>query len=103
VNRVEFINQEVYNFLLSFDDETVAKILGGLELLNELGYLLRPPKSKMIMKNLYELRISGNLSVRIFYTFYKNKIFVLHAFVKKSQKIPQQELKKVINILRHLH
>lgn len=103
MNRVEFTSKEVYNFLLSFDDETVAKILGNLELLDELGYLLRPPRSKMIRKNLYELRISGNVSVRIFYTFYKNKIFVLHSFVKKSQKIPQQELKKVINILRQLH
>jgi len=45
----------------------------------------------------------GNLSIRIFYTFFKDKIFVLHAFVKKSQKIPKHELKKVINILKHLH
>ena len=103
MNRLEFARNETYNFLLSFDEETVAKVLGDLELLDELGYLLRPPKSKMIAKNLYELRVLGNLSLRIFYTFYKDKIFVLHAFVKKSQKIPKQELEKVSNILRHLH
>jgi len=103
MNRVKFARDEIYDFLLSFDDGTVAKILGDLELLDELGHLLRPPKSKKIVKDLYELRVLGNLSIRIFYTFYKNNIVVLHAFVKKSQKIPKQELEKVINILRCLH
>lgn len=103
MNRVKFARDEIYDFLLSFDDGTVAKILGDLELLDELGHLLRPPKSKKIVKDLYELRVLGNLSIRIFYTFYKNNIVVLHAFIKKSQKIPKQELEKVINILRCLH
>lgn len=91
------------DFLLSFDDVTVAKILGDLELLDELGYLLRPPKSKKIAKDLYELRVFGDISIRIFYTFYKNEILILHAFIKKSQKIPKQELGKVINMLKYLH
>ncbi|PIR68598.1 hypothetical protein COU49_00020 [Candidatus Nomurabacteria bacterium CG10_big_fil_rev_8_21_14_0_10_35_16] len=102
MNKVEFARDEVYNFLLSFDDETVAKILGDLELLSELGHLLRPPKSKIIRKDLYELRVMGKLSIRIFYAFYKNKIFILHAFVKKTQKTPKKELEKVINILKYL-
>lgn len=103
MNKVKFLKDETYDFLLSFDDRTVAKIFGDLELLNELGYLLRPPKSKKIAKNLYELRVLGSLSIRIFYTFYKNEIIVLHAFVKKSQQIPKRELEKVINILKYLH
>jgi phage-related protein len=103
MNKVKFLRDEVYDFLLSFNDETVAKILGDLELLDELGYLLRPPKSKKIAKDLYELRVLGDLSIRIFYTFYKDKIFILHAFIKKSQKIPKQELEKVTNILKSLH
>jgi phage-related protein len=103
MNRIKFLRDETYDFLLSFDDGTVARILGDLELLDELGYLSRPPKSKKIAKDLYELRVLGSLSIRIFYTFYKDQIFILHAFVKKSQKIPQPELQKVINILKSLH
>ena len=102
MNRVEFALDEVYNFLLSFDDDTVAKILDDLEILDEVGHLLRPPKSKMVVKDLYELRVLGNLSIRIFYTFYKNKIFVVHAFVKKTQKTPKKEIDKALNILKHL-
>ena len=101
MNRVKFARDDIYSFLLSFDDETVAKILGDLEFLDELGNLLRPPKSKKIAKDLYELRVLGNLSIRILYTFYKGQIIVLHAFVKKSQKIPKRELDKVINILKY--
>lgn len=103
MNRVEFARSEVYKFLLSFPDDVVAKILGDLEILDEVGHLLRPPKSKKITDNLYELRILGNPSLRIFYTFYKTKIFILHAFVKKSQKIPPQELNKALYLLKNLH
>jgi phage-related protein len=103
MNKVKFAKNDVYNFLLSFDDKIVAKIFGYLELLDELGYLLKPPKSRKIAENLYELRVLGNLSIRIFYTFYRGEIFILHAFVKKSQKIPKRELDKVINILKYLH
>ncbi len=102
MNKVEFARDEVYKYLLSFDDDTVARILGDLELLDELGHLIRPPKSKKVAKDLYELRVLGNMSIRIFYTFHKDKIFILHAYIKKSQKIPHFELKKVMNILRHL-
>ncbi len=102
MNRVKFFRDEIYDFLLSFDDITAARVVGDLELLDELGHLLRPPKSKKIAKDLYELRVLGNISIRIFYTFHQGQIFILHAFVKKSQKIPKQEFKKVINILKSL-
>jgi phage-related protein len=71
--------------------------------IDELGYLLRPPKSKKIAKDLFELRIISNISIRIFYTFYKDQILILDAFVKKSQKIPKKEIEKSLKILNNLH
>jgi phage-related protein len=102
MDRVKFAKDDIQDFLLSFDDSTVSKVINSLELLDELGEQIRPPRSKKVAKNIYELRVLGNLSVRIFYTFYDKNIWVLHAFVKKSQKIPKQELKKVINMLKSL-
>ena len=102
MNRVKFARNDVYDFLMSFEDKTVARITGSLELLDKIGSFLRPPKSKMISKNLYELRILGKPSLRIFYTFYKESIFVLHAYVKKTQKISQKELNKALSILKYL-
>jgi phage-related protein len=103
MNRVKFIRDDIYDYLLSFDDNTVAKIVGDLELLDELGLALGPPKSKKIFKNIYELKTIGNISIRTLYTFRSNSIFILHVFVKKSQKIPKKELKTAINRLKYLH
>ena len=100
--RLKFARDEVYAFLMSFEDDTVARITGSLELLDKMGSLIRLPKSKMVSRNLYELRVLGKPSLRIFYTFYKESIFVLHAFVKKTQKTPQKELNKALSTLRYL-
>ena len=102
MNRVKFARDEAYDFLISFEDDTVARITGTLELLDKMGSFLRPPKSKMISKNLYELRVLGKPSLRIFYTFYEDTIFILHAYVKKTQKIPQKELNKALSTLKYL-
>jgi len=103
MNRVKFLRDDIQAFLLSFDDSTVSKIVGSLEILDEFGEKIRPPRSKKVAKNVYELRVLTNLSVRIFYTFHHADIWILHAFIKKSQKIPKKELEVVINRLKYLH
>jgi len=102
MKRVLFIKDDIQTFLLSFNDSVVSKIISSLELLDELGEQIRPPRSKKIAKNIYELRVISSLSVRIFYTFHKENIWILHAFIKKSQRIPSKELKIVINRLNYL-
>lgn len=102
MKRVKFIRDDIQNFLLSFDDSTVSKIINSLELLDELGEQIRPPKSKKVSKDIYELRILANLSVRIFYAFHGGNIWILNAFIKKSQKIPKKELETAINRLGYL-
>lgn len=104
MNRVKFLRDDIQAFLLSFDDSTVSKIINSLEILDEFGEKIRPPRSKRVAKNVYELRILANLSVRIFYTFHQNNIWILHAFIKKSHRIPLiKELELVINRLKYLH
>jgi len=46
------------------------------------------------IKGLFELRIRGkNVITRFFYCYRKDKIIILlHAFIKKTQKIPNKEL-----------
>ena len=102
MNRVKFVRDDIQEFLLSFNDLTVSKIINSLELLDELGESIRPPRSKKVAKRIYELRIISDLSVRIFYTFNNKNIVVLHAFVKKSQKIPLKELELAIHRLKYL-
>jgi phage-related protein len=103
MNRVKFLRDDIQAFLLSFDGPTVAKIINSLEILDDFGEKIRPPRSKKVARNIYELRVLANLSVRIFYTFHNDNIWVLHAFIKKTQKIPSKELRLVINRLKYLH
>ena len=102
MNRLKFLRGDIYDFLLSFDDLTVSRIISSLELLDELGEQIRPPKSKKVAPDIYELRVIGSLSVRIFYTFQKGDIWILHAFPKKTQKIPKKELQVAITRLNYL-
>ena len=56
---------------------------------------MKPIKGKG-NKGLYELRIKFSSDIaRIFYfTYYNNKFVLLHRFVKKTMKIPDNEIKK---------
>jgi phage-related protein len=103
MNRSQFVKDDIYDFLMSFDDDTVDKIMHDLELLNELGPRLGPPHTKKMQKDLYELRVLSSHSIRIFYTFHSDNIYILHAFTKKTQKTPRQEIKTAVSRLRYLH
>ncbi len=73
-----------------------------IELLKTFNTKLPMPYAKRLGNNLYELRIKGNQEVRIFYCFHLNKIVLISAFVKKSNKTPQKEIKTAISRLNVL-
>src|SRR3990167_11557513 len=72
----------------------------SIRLLINNGPYLNPPYIKKLQSKLYELRISGKVEVRIFYTIFNNEYYLLHAFKKKSQKTPTKELKVAIDRMR---
>ena len=102
MNRVKFLKNDTYEFIKSFDNNLAIKIFGLLEILDQLGVRLGPLKLKKITKEIYELRVMGKVSVRILCTFYKDEIYILHGFIKKSQKMPIKELEKAIHRLKYL-
>ena len=51
---------------------------------------------------LYELRIQGENSIRIFYCFQKGKFYLLHIFRKKTQKLPKKEIKTALDRLKQI-
>ena len=101
--RIEFYTlpngkQPVEEFLDSLPEKKRIKALDSLDLLEEYGARLRPPFSKALKDGIYELRIrfAGDIS-RIFYFFYVGStIVVTNGFVKKTQKTPQNELRKAL-------
>lgn len=91
--EIRIFDTSLEKFIKTLQKPTIAKVLRSIDLLEQFGQQLGPPHTKKITDNLFELRISGKQEVRIFYTFYKSRIFLLHGFVKKSQKIPSKEIK----------
>ena len=90
---------EIEKFLDSIEVQSRAKTLSILELLSENGNLLGMPHSKSLNNGLFELRIKSKQNIRIFYIFTKyKKIYLLHGFIKTSQKTPKKELEKAFTL-----
>lgn len=92
----------VTQFIYSQDKYTKAKFTRLVELVEKYGPFIRPPYSKKIASNLFELRIKGKMNTRIFYTWYDGDCLLLHAFHKKTQKTPNKELKIAVARLAQL-
>lgn len=79
-------------FVMKLDREVKARIVRDIDFLKENGSRLTMPYAKKIDKELWELRTSGKQKVRIIYSIRKSQIYIIHWFIKKSQKTPLKEL-----------
>ena len=69
-----------------------GKYAGMIDFLSEYGPFLTEKYTKKVHADLYELRITGKEQIRVFYTVLGKEIILLHAFKKKTQKVPKQEI-----------
>lgn len=93
-------NVPVRDFLYSLPPKLRAKAFKDIELLKNMGSDLREPYVKAMKgkrnKGLYELRIKFSSDIaRIFYfTYHDNRYVLLHGFIKKTMKTPENEIDK---------
>ncbi len=92
----------VQEFIDAQDEATHAKAVQLIKMLIDNGPLLKPPYIKKLQNKLYELRGSGTVAIRIFYTVHNGEYHLLHVFKKKSQKTPARELKTVVDRMKEL-
>lgn len=88
-------NKPVKDFLDGLEGIARNKVYSSLELLKEYGVGLGLPHVKKIVgTSLWELRILGESSTRIFYVARTGqKFLLLHGFKKKTQQTPEKEIK----------
>ncbi len=88
---LEYINH------LSAKEET--KVFKYINYLKVNKGVLDEPYSKHIKGKIRELRVdfSGNRHRIFYFTFIDKKIIFLHAFLKKTQKTPPEEIQKAEN------
>ncbi len=92
----------VYDFIENLSPTAKSKVSNTFDLLAEHGIKLGLPHVKKVTgTKLWELRILGGDSIRVFYVATSGRTFLmLHGFIKKSQKAPKKEIKIAIARLK---
>ena len=91
---------EVLNFIDSLSENEQVKLLSWISILEEKGPNLPRPYSDLLQDGIHELRIKlSGKQVRILYFFcYKEFIILSNKFIKTTQKVPDKEISKSIDI-----
>lgn len=92
--QTDFGDKPVEEFLAGLDAAVRAKIVRTLELLRTQQIMPAKFWKKLRGSDLWEVRVeyAGNI-YRVLATFAKNnRVVLLHAFQKKSQKTPRQDM-----------
>ena len=89
-------------FIEKLKPKTISKVSRLIDLLSIYGPKLTMPYSKKLTSNLYELRVRGKEQIRILYAFLNNKIYLLHGFKKKTNKVPNKEIVVAEQRLKYL-
>lgn len=84
--------------ILAMPEKIQARMLRLLETMEKHGANLGEPHTKPLGKGLFEIRAKASEGIaRGLFCYLKGKqIYILHAFVKKTQKLPKQELQLAI-------
>lgn len=86
-------------FITALPEESQAEYEAVVERLETDGCLIEP-FAKKLEKDLFEIRLRRGRQIRVFYFYYENNyIFGVHAFIKKTQKTPKQEIKKAQKVI----
>lgn len=83
----------VAEYLDGLSAQEAARVTKELELLAEFGSDLGEPHVRKVDRKLWELRVRGKLQHRVLYfAAAEQKLVLLHAFTKKTQRTPPGEL-----------
>ncbi len=78
---------------MNLDNHLKQKISRYINTLQIHGYEASMPLTRKMSNNLFELRITGSVQVRIFYNLVNGEAWLIHAFVKTTQRTPKHHLK----------
>ncbi|MCX6752406.1 MAG: type II toxin-antitoxin system RelE/ParE family toxin [Candidatus Nomurabacteria bacterium] len=90
--EIKNFTTDIDKFLDGLEKGVRSRVLQVFDMLELCGNEIGMPYSKSLGSGLFELRISGKIHIRIIYCFYQNNVILLHAFIKKADKIPKKEL-----------
>jgi phage-related protein len=91
---IHYFSETVGDEILALPDTLAARYIVLTARMVALGSNLGEPHTKALKAGLFELRLKGAEGIaRVFYcTEVDRKIYMLHSFVKKTQKTPMADL-----------
>lgn len=80
--------------ILAMPPKIQARTIRILELMEKYGANLGPPHTEPLGDGLFEIRSKAQEGIGrcIFCYLSGRQVFILHSFIKKSQKIPRREM-----------
>ncbi len=90
--EIKFISKKIDKFLESLEMIVQAQVDVALDILRDYNYKLGMPFSKPLGGGLFELRVISINHVRLIYVFHKGKIWIIHGFIKKTERITKQDM-----------
>jgi len=95
--------QGVKDFLRDQPGEVKRELNSIIWKLETEGFLSMPFGEKLDGENLFAIRVMQAANIRIFYAYgVRNFVFGLHGYVKKTQEIPEKEMKQAHRMLNQL-
>ena len=96
----------VREFISALSQDLQAQVTNAVLVLEDGGAISLPLSKNLsgILKGLHELRLKDRTGIyRIFYFIkVKDSIYLVHAFKKKTQQIPQKEIDVVKSRIREI-
>jgi phage-related protein len=92
---ISYYDDELQRLIMEFPDGVQARFIHLTERMAAFGPDLGMPHTRAMGKGLFELRMKSKEGIgRVLYcTLPGRRIFMLHAFIKKTAKTPARELK----------
>jgi len=92
--KISFFDGKVEAETLHFPAGILANLLHILEMIEEFGPALGAPYTAPMGGGLFEIRARGKEGIgrSLFCTVKGGEIFILHSFIKKTQKTPKKDL-----------
>jgi phage-related protein len=89
----------VFDYLKKIEDKHRSKIYKQLEFLKDSGGYVSEPYGRHIIGKIRELRVdfSNNYYRILYFTYVDKNIIILHAFLKRTDKTPNREIKIALN------
>ena len=95
--------QAVKDFMREQPGNVKQELNGIIWKLEIDGMLSMPYGEKLDGENLFAIRVMQTANIRIFYAYgVRNFVFGLHGYVKKTQEIPEKEMRQAYRVLNQL-